>query len=104
MVQSVNFIWKWQVITELLVIPFPLSEQLSSNKRIKLEDQDLTYLERTGLNSQLLEMSQEPAKRDTEKSSKLAGQIPLNNDYDYINLFKYCYFLHFSILKLFFSN
>jgi hypothetical protein len=49
-------------------------------ERIKSEDQDHIYSEKTVLNSQFLELLTEPVKEDTEQSSKPTDQTLSSND------------------------
>lgn len=80
MVLSVNFIWKWLVITEPQEIQFLLLELLFSIKRMTSEDLDLTFSEKMDLSSPSLELSQEPATKDTEQSSRPPSQEHSDND------------------------
>jgi hypothetical protein len=80
-VLSVNFIWKWLVITELQEILFLSLELLFLTKKMILEDLNLTYSEVMPSNSPFLEQSQEPVTEDIEQSSKPRDQEHSNNDY-----------------------
>ena len=80
MEQSANFTWIWLVTTELQEILFQLLELLFSIKKMISEDQDLIYSEKTILSSPSLELSQEPATKDTEQSSKPPSQEHSDND------------------------
>ena len=80
-VLSVNFIWKWLVITEPQEILFLSLELLFLTKKMILEDLNPTSSEIMLFNSQFLEQSQEPATKDTELSSKQLDQEHSDNDY-----------------------
>jgi hypothetical protein len=80
-VLSVNFIWKWLVITEPQEILFLSLELLFLTKKMISEDLNLPSSEIIPFNSPFLEQFQEPATKDTELSSKALDQEHSDNDY-----------------------
>lgn len=76
---------KWLVITELHKTQFQSLELQFWAKKIKLEDPDPIYSDKTVLNSHSSEPLEEPVNQDIELSSKPTDQILSNNDvYQYL--------------------
>jgi len=77
---SVNYIWKWQVITEHLEIPFQSSEQQFSTVRMISEEAILIFSEIMESSSPLQELLQEQAKTNTRAYLKEVSLEHLDND------------------------
>lgn len=86
MVLSVNFMLRWQEITELPLIPSPLSELQFSQRRIKSEDPEPSNTEILRSDFLFCALLIVPVKGDSELSSELQGQTPSANDHDYLKI------------------